>query len=93
MQRLMQLKERFRLIQDVRGMGLLVALVLRRHDGSAAQSEAEQIMYSALSKGLSFKTSSGSTLVLTPPLNIAEEDLNRAAEILEQCFQEVATQQ
>ena len=93
MQRLMQLKERFSLIHDVRGMGLLVALVLRRHDGSAAQLEAEQIMYSALSKGLSFKTTSGSTLVLTPPLNIAEEDLNRAAEILEQCFQEVAAQQ
>jgi 4-aminobutyrate aminotransferase len=93
MQRLKQLKERFSLIHEVRGMGLLVALVLRRHDGSAAQLEAEQIMYSALSKGLSFKTTSGSTLVLTPPLNIAEEDLNRAAEILEQCFQEVAAQQ
>jgi 4-aminobutyrate aminotransferase len=93
MQRLNQLKDRFSLIHDVRGMGLLIALVLRRPDGSSAQPEAEQIMYSALSKGLSFKTTSGSTLVLTPPLNIAEEDLNRAAEILEQCFQEVAIQQ
>jgi 4-aminobutyrate aminotransferase len=93
MERLIQLKERFGLIHEVRGMGFLVALVLRRLDGSSASSEAEQIMYCALSKGLSFKTTSGSTLILTPPLNIAEEDMLRATEILEQCFEEVGTQE
>ena len=40
-------------------------------------------MYAALSRGLSFKTSMGNVLVLTPPLTIAEEDLQAAVSILE----------
>ena len=84
--RLKQLQLRYSLIYEVRGLGLLVALVLRRSDGSAADSEAEQIMYAALTRGLSFKTSMGNVIVLTPPLTIAEEDLDEAIEILDQCF-------
>jgi 4-aminobutyrate aminotransferase len=89
MEQLKELKERYRLIYEVRGLGLLVAVVLRRSDGSPAESEAEQIMYSALSKGLSFKVTTGSILALTPPLNIAEEHLEDAVEILDKCFSEL----
>jgi 4-aminobutyrate aminotransferase len=77
------------LISDVRGLGLLTALVLRRPDGSPATVEAEQVMYSALRKGLSFKTTMGSTIVLTPPLTIEEEHLHASIEILDQCLREL----
>ena len=81
-----ELQKRHPLIADVHGLGLLVALALRQPDGSPAEAEAEQIMYAALSRGLSFKTSMGNTIILTPPLNVAEEHLNAAVEILDAAF-------
>jgi 4-aminobutyrate aminotransferase len=86
--RLKELQTRHPLIYEVRGMGLLTALVLRRSDGSAAESEAEWIMYAALSRGLNFKVSMGSILVLTPPLNIEEQHLWDAVAILDSSFVE-----
>ncbi len=70
-------------------MGLLVAVVLRSPDGSPANVQAEQVMYRALSRGLSFKVSMGSTLVLTPPLTIEEKHLDRAVSILDDCLSEL----
>jgi 4-aminobutyrate aminotransferase len=46
--KLRQLQARHALIADVRGLGLLTALVLRRPDGSPATEETEQVMYMAL---------------------------------------------
>jgi 4-aminobutyrate aminotransferase len=83
---LRQLKARHPLIADVRGLGLLNALLLQRADGSPANGEAEEIMYAALSQGLSFKTTMGNTLVLTPPLTIEEENLDTCLQILDRCF-------
>jgi 4-aminobutyrate aminotransferase len=86
---LRQLQERHPLIADVRGLGLFNALVLLRPDGSPAVEEAEQVMYCALRAGLSFKTSMGNMVVLTPPLTIEEEDLDTCVEILDRCFAEL----
>lgn len=87
--RLKELQMRHPLISDVRGLGLLTALVLRRSDGSPATSEAEHVMYSALRQGLSFKTTMGNTLVLTPPLTIEEEHLDASIQILDRCIHEL----
>ena len=84
--RLNELETRHPIICDVRGLGLLCALTLRRADGSPAEAEAEEILYTALSLGLSFKTSMGNTIVLTPPLTIEEQHLNTAIEILDTAF-------
>ncbi|WP_263355616.1 (R)-1-hydroxy-2-aminoethylphosphonate ammonia-lyase [Acidicapsa ligni] len=86
---LKELQTRHRLIKEVRGLGLLVAVVLRRDDGSPAEHEAERIMYSALGKGLSFKVTMGSILALTPPLTIDEQHLTDAVTILDGCFSEL----
>jgi 4-aminobutyrate aminotransferase len=80
------LQQRYRFISDVRGMGLMTAITLHRPDGSSADAEAEQIMYAALSRGLNFKTSMGNVLVLTPPLTIAEDELQSAIAILDASF-------
>ena len=89
--RLRELQQRHRVIRDVRGIGLLAAVVLQHPDGTSANGIAEQIMYRALSRGLSFKTAMGNTLVLTPPLTIEEEHLESAVEILDSCFSELQT--
>lgn len=87
---LRKLQSRHPLIADVRGLGLLVALSLRRADGAPATEEAEGMMYRALTRGLSFKTAMGSNLVLTPPLTIEEEHLAQAVQILDDCFSDLA---
>ena len=83
---LKQLQKKHSLIYEVRGLGLLVALFLRRPDDSPADHEAEHIMYAALSKGLNFKVTMGCILTLTPPLTIDEKHLTDAVHILDLCF-------
>ena len=79
------------LIGDVRGLGLLMGmeLVRDRASRSRATDEAETVMYSALSKGLSFKTTMGNILTLTPPLTITRQEMDQALDILEESLIEV----
>ena len=79
------------LIGDVRGLGLLMGmeLVRDRTTRERATDEAEAVMYSALSKGLSFKTTMGNILTLTPPLTITRAEMAQALDILEQSLIEV----
>jgi 4-aminobutyrate aminotransferase len=91
LEQLKQLQKKHSLIYEVRGLGLLVGLVLKRRDGSPGDHEAEQIMYAALSKGLNFKVTMGCILTLTPPLTIEEQHLADAVQILDQCFCELET--
>ena len=87
---LKQLQEKHGLIYEVRGVGLLVALVLKHPDGSPADREAEEIMYASLGKGLNFKVTMGCILALTPPLTVEEQHLLDAVSILDRCFSELA---
>jgi len=84
-ERLGALMQKYSIIGDVRGKGLLwgVELVKDRITREKALHEAEQVMYGCLEAGLSFKVSQGNVLQLSPPLIIAREELNRALGILE----------
>jgi 4-aminobutyrate aminotransferase len=82
LQRMDDLKRRHPLVADVRGIGLLLALELAR-DGVPAPHEAERVMYDCLAHGLSFKIGQGNVLTLSPPLVIAEDDLDAALSILD----------
>ena len=79
------------LIGDVRGLGLLMGMELVRDRATRerATDEAEAVMYSALSKGLSFKITMGNILTLTPPLTITHAEMAQALDILEQSLIEV----
>jgi 4-aminobutyrate aminotransferase len=46
-------------------------------------------MYSALSKGLSFKLTMGNILTLTPALIISKEEMDRALDIIDECIAEI----
>jgi (R)-1-hydroxy-2-aminoethylphosphonate ammonia-lyase len=76
------------LIGDVRGLGLLMGMELVRDRATRerATDEAEAIMYSALSRGLSFKLTMGNIITLTPPLTITRAEMERAMTILEECL-------
>jgi 4-aminobutyrate aminotransferase len=80
------LAERFDAIGDVRGRGLLFGLELVLPDGSPNADLAEGVLYAALRRGLSFKTTMGNVLTLAPALTIRETDLHRAFDILEASF-------
>lgn len=90
--RLRNLTARYDFVGDVRGRGLFfgVELVSSSDDPTPNPSFAEAVLYAALRRGLSFKTTMGSVLTLTPPLTISDSELEFALEALEAAFTEVA---
>ena len=90
--RLNDMKSRHALIGDVRGRGLLIGieLVLDRSDKAPATDAAEQVLYRSLDLGLSFKTTMGNVLTLTPPLTTTEAQMDSALDIIDQALAEVA---
>jgi 4-aminobutyrate aminotransferase len=91
LERLRELQARHRLVGDVRGLGLVlgVELVLDRETKAPATDAAEAVMYRALDRGLSFKTTMGNVLTLTPPLVVSEAEMDAALGILDECLSEV----
>ena len=85
LERLAEMKRRLPAIGDVRGRGLLlgIELVENRADKQPDPALAETVLYRALDAGLSFKTTMGNVLTLTPPLIVTEAELLRALAILE----------
>jgi 4-aminobutyrate aminotransferase len=92
LERLHDLKQRYPLIGDVRGRGLLIGieLVTDRLVKTPAGDAAEAVLYSAMSRGLSFKTTMGNVLTWTPPLITTREQMCQALDILEQSLHEVS---
>jgi len=86
--RLAEMKRRHHLIGDVRGRGLLLGIELVTDRGSKAPATdaAESVLYRALSRGLSFKTTMGNVLTLTPPLITTREQMDDALDIIEHCL-------
>jgi 4-aminobutyrate aminotransferase len=86
--RLATMKDKFSLIGDIRGIGLLwaIELVIDRNSKERAYAEAENIMYYCLKNGLSFKVSKGNVITLAPPLIITLQELEEALNILENAF-------
>lgn len=91
LERLFDMKARHPLIGDVRGLGLLlgIELVKDRKTRERAVDEAEAVMYEALSNGLSFKTTMGNIITLTPPLIISKAEMDQALDIIDQCITRV----
>jgi 4-aminobutyrate aminotransferase len=93
LERLQEMKQRHALIGDVRGRGLLLGLdlVTDRSAKTPAADAAERVLYAALSRGLSFKTTMGNVLTLTPPLITTREQMGQALDVMEECLCEVSS--
>jgi 4-aminobutyrate aminotransferase len=88
LERLQAWRRRFPAVGDVRGRGLLIGieLVRDRESREPDAARAERVLYAALDRGLSFKTTMGNVLTLTPPLVTTDADMDRALDILEDCL-------
>lgn len=86
--RLHDMKRRLPAIGDVRGRGLLLGIdiVKSRGDKTPDPELAEAVLYRALDRGLSFKTTMGNVLTLTPPLVVTEAQMEKALAILEEAI-------
>lgn len=86
--RLQQIMSKRPIIGDVRGRGLVIGieLVSDRAAKTPANVEADRVMYFALEKGLSFKTTFGNVLTLTPPLTVTQAQMNGALDIIDECL-------
>ena len=90
---LQALKQKHRIIGDVRGVGLLIGieLVKDRKSQERAADEAEATMYAALTRGLSFKLTMGNVIKLCPPLIITKRQMEEVVRILDECLTEVSS--
>ena len=89
--RMAEMQRSHRLIGQVRGRGLLLSmeLVADRATRAPANAAAEEVMYHALAAGLSFKTTMGNVLVLTPPLTVSESEMLTALDIIDSAIRAV----
>lgn len=82
LERLRQATAGLPMVGEVRGLGLLLGIELVDALGRSAADLADEVLYHCLEAGLSFKVGQGNVLVLSPPLNLAESDLDWALSVL-----------
>lgn len=83
MNQLRAMQQRQPAVGEIRGLGLVLGVQLRQPDGRPANDLAERTMYAAMRRGLSFKTTMGNILTLTPALVLSRAELDAALAILE----------
>lgn len=73
------------MIGNVHGLGLCIGveLVTDRDEKTPAIEAADRVLHRCLEDGLSFKTTMGNVLTLTPPLIVTETQMDDALGILE----------
>ncbi|MCG9609632.1 aspartate aminotransferase family protein [Vibrio harveyi] len=90
-EKLLEMKAKYTVIGDVRGIGMLwgIELVTDHESKSRAYDEAEAVLYQCLNNGVSFKVSQGNVIQLSPPLIITREQLTEALAIFEEAIAKV----
>lgn len=91
-EKLLEMKAKYPVIGDVRGIGMLwgVELVTDHETKQRAFDEAEAVLYQCLNNGVSFKVSQGNVIQLSPPLVITREQLTQAMAIFEEAIAKVS---
>ncbi|MHA7231183.1 aspartate aminotransferase family protein [Vibrio campbellii] len=90
-EKLLEMKAKYPVIGDVRGIGMLwgIELVTDHESKARAYDEAEAVLYQCLNNGVSFKVSQGNVIQLSPPLIITREQLTEALAIFEAAIAKV----
>ncbi|HHP0480635.1 TPA: aspartate aminotransferase family protein [Vibrio campbellii] len=90
-EKLLEMKAKYPVIGDVRGIGMLwgIELVTDHESKVRAYDEAEAVLYQCLNNGMSFKVSQGNVIQLSPPLIITREQLTEALAIFEEAIAKV----
>jgi len=89
-ERLLDMKKKYSLIGDVRGLGLSIGvdLVTDRNTKEKAKNAAAKICYRCCEKGLILIFISGSVLRIQPPLVITKKELDKAIDLIDETIQE-----
>jgi 4-aminobutyrate aminotransferase len=89
--RLMELKERYEFIGDIRGKGLMLGIefVSDRKTKTPIKDKRDGIVYEAFKQGLLILGAGESTIRIIPPLVITEEELHTGLDILEGVIKKV----
>lgn len=89
LRRMQEMRNRRPLIGHVTGIGLLmgIELVLDQQTKTPATEAADSILYRCLENGLSFKTTMGNVLTLTPPLILTKAEMDTALDIIEEAIE------
>ncbi|ELN6882395.1 aspartate aminotransferase family protein [Vibrio alginolyticus] len=90
-EKLLEMKVKYPVIGDVRGIGMLwgIELVTDHESKARAYDEAEAVLYQCLNNGVSFKVSQGNVIQLSPPLIITREQLTEALALFEEAIAKV----
>lgn len=90
-EKLLEMKAKYPVIGDVRGIGMLwgIELVTDHESKTRAYDEAEAVLYQCLNNGMSFKVSQGNVIQLSPPLIITRKQLTEALAIFEEAIAKV----
>lgn len=91
MKRFNELKEKYELIGDVRGKGLMIGIELVKKDGTPAIEKAHKICYRSFELGLLIMYVGKSTLRIVPPLILTENDADKAIEIIDNAIADVVS--
>jgi 4-aminobutyrate aminotransferase len=91
MKRLREMQEKYLIIGDVRGKGLMIGAEIVKDPKTKeyADKEAHDIMMKSFRRGLAIITAGHSTLRIVPPLIITRDIVDSGLEILEGAIKEV----
>ena len=89
--RLFEMQEKYELIGDVRGIGLMIGIefVKNRKTKEYAKKERDKILNMAFKKGLILLAAGTSVIRICPPLIITRNQADKGLNILEQSIKEV----
>ncbi len=86
MKRLNELKDKYPIIGDVRGMGLMIGVELVEENKAPAAQKRELIVKTALDGGLVLLPAGDSVIRFVPPLIIKKSEIDRGLEIFEEAL-------
>jgi len=89
--RLNGLKEKYRIIGEVRGMGLIQGMEIVKEKKEPAPDFVGEIFESTRRQGLLIGKGGlhGNVIRITPPLTIGKEDINQAIQIMDRAFEKI----
>jgi len=92
MTRLREMQEKYPIIGDVRGKGLMIGIemVKDRKTKTPGIDEAKEIMMKSWRRGVAVITCGPSTLRIAPPLTITKELVDSALDVIESAVKEVS---
>lgn len=81
--KLLELKERHSIIQEVRGLGLMLGVELKE--------KGEEIFQACLKRRLLLNLTQSKVLRIMPAINVKRKEIDKAVEILKQVFSEIVS--